>query len=50
MPSRSWKFRIDDIIEAIDKIGRYTNGIDFDGKGKIRNSKSPKFVPGYEKY
>ena len=30
MPSRSWKFRIDDIIEAIDKIGRYTNGIDFD--------------------
>ena len=30
MPSRSWKFRIDDIIEAIDKIGRYTNGIDFE--------------------
>ena len=30
MPSRSWKFRIDDIIEAIDKIERYTRGIDFD--------------------
>jgi len=30
MPSRSWKFRIDDIIEAIDKIERYTSGIDFD--------------------
>ena len=30
MPSISWKFRIDDIIEAIDKIERYTRGIDFD--------------------
>ena len=30
MPYRSWKFRIDDIIEAIDKIERYTRGIDFD--------------------
>ena len=30
MPSRSWKFRIDDIIEAIGKIERYTRGIDFD--------------------
>jgi uncharacterized protein with HEPN domain len=29
MPSRSWEFRIDDIIEAIDKIERYTHGIDF---------------------
>jgi len=29
MPSRSWRFRIDDIIEAIDKIERYTHGIDF---------------------
>ena len=29
MPSRSWQFRIDDIIEAINKIERYTNGIDF---------------------
>jgi len=24
MPSRSWQFRIDDIIEAINKIERYT--------------------------
>ena len=31
MPYRSWKFRIDDILEAIDKIERYTRGIDFDG-------------------
>jgi len=29
MPSRSWQFRIDDIIEAINKIERYTHGIDF---------------------
>ena len=29
MPYRSWKFRIDDIIEAINKVERYTNGIDF---------------------
>ncbi|MCK4466879.1 MAG: DUF86 domain-containing protein [Desulfobacterales bacterium] len=29
MPYRSWKFRIDDIIEAINKIERYTRGIDF---------------------
>ena len=24
MPSRSWRFRIDDIVEAINKIERYT--------------------------
>lgn len=29
MPFRSWQFRIDDIIEAIAKIERYTNSIDF---------------------
>lgn len=29
MPSRDWQFRIDDIVEAIDKIERYTSGIDF---------------------
>ena len=29
MQSRSWQFRIDDIVEAINKIERYTNGIDF---------------------
>lgn len=29
MPSRSWQFRVDDIIEAINKIERYTHGIDF---------------------
>ena len=29
MPSRSRQFRIDDIIEAINKIERYTSGIDF---------------------
>jgi uncharacterized protein with HEPN domain len=30
MPYRDWRFRIDDIIEAINKIDRYTGGIDFD--------------------
>ena len=30
MPYRSWEFRIDDIIEAIEKIDRYTRGINFD--------------------
>ena len=29
MPYRSWQFRIDDILAAIDKIERYTHGIDF---------------------
>lgn len=29
MPFRSWQFRIDDIIEAINKIERYITGIDF---------------------
>ena len=29
MPSRSWKVRIDDILEAIGKIERYTNELDF---------------------
>ena len=29
MPSRSWQFRIDDIIEAINKIQQYTRGYDF---------------------
>ncbi len=30
MPSRSWQFRIDDIIEAINKIDRYTQGYGYD--------------------
>ncbi len=29
MPYRSWQFRIDDIVEAINKIERYIHGIDF---------------------
>ena len=29
MPYRSWRFRIDDIVEAINKIEHYTRGIDF---------------------
>jgi uncharacterized protein with HEPN domain len=29
MPSRDWHFRINDIIEAIDKIERYTKEMDF---------------------
>jgi uncharacterized protein with HEPN domain len=30
MPSRSWQFRVDDIIEAINKIERYTRGFNFE--------------------
>jgi uncharacterized protein with HEPN domain len=30
MPFRDWRFRIDDILEAIEKIERYTKGMDFD--------------------
>ena len=29
MPSRDWQLRIDDILEAIDKIERYTKGMDY---------------------
>ena len=29
MPFRGWQFRIDDIVDAINKIERYTLGIDF---------------------
>jgi len=29
MPSRTWQFRISDILESIDKIERYTAGMDF---------------------
>ena len=29
MPYRSWQFRLDDILDAIDKIERYTSGFDF---------------------
>ena len=29
MPSRNWQFRIDDILEAIDKIERYINRVDY---------------------
>lgn len=30
MPPRNWKIRIDDILESISKIRRYTRGFDFD--------------------
>ena len=30
MPYRDWQIRIDDILEAIDKIEQYTIGMDFD--------------------
>ena len=29
MPLRDWKFRIQDILDAIDKVGEYTQGMDF---------------------
>lgn len=30
MPFRSWRFRIEDIIDAINKIERYTSGLDYE--------------------
>ena len=29
MPHRDWKFRIQDILDAVDKVGEYTQGMDF---------------------
>jgi uncharacterized protein with HEPN domain len=30
MPDRDWKFRIEDILESIAKVERYTAGMTFD--------------------
>jgi uncharacterized protein with HEPN domain len=30
MPPRDWAFRIQDILNSIDKIQRYISGVDFD--------------------
>ena len=30
MPFRNWHFRLDDINESIDKIERYTRGMDYE--------------------
>lgn len=30
MPSREWRFRLEDILEAIGKIERFTAGMDFE--------------------
>ncbi len=30
MPRRRWKLRVEDILEAIDKVQRYTQGLDFE--------------------
>jgi uncharacterized protein with HEPN domain len=30
MPPRNWAFRIQDILDAIDKIQRYVSGVDFE--------------------
>jgi uncharacterized protein with HEPN domain len=30
MPPRDWTFRIEDILAAIEKIGRYTEGLNFE--------------------
>ena len=30
MPSRDWRLRIQDILDCIEKISRYTEGMDFD--------------------
>ena len=29
MPLRDWKFRIQDILDAVGKVGEYTQGMDF---------------------
>jgi uncharacterized protein with HEPN domain len=29
VPLRDWKFRIQDILDAVDKVGEYTQGMDF---------------------
>lgn len=31
MPRRDWRLRLLDIIESFEKIGRYTEGLDFEG-------------------
>ena len=31
MSFRDWQFRVNDILEAIDKIERYTQDMDFSG-------------------
>ena len=31
MPPRSWRFRVDDILKAIDAVEVYTEGLDGDG-------------------
>jgi len=31
VPPRDWKFRIQDILEAIDRINRYTQDMDYSG-------------------
>ena len=31
MSHRSWKFRFEDIIEALDRIFRYVKDLDYDG-------------------
>lgn len=31
VPPRSWKLRIADILEAIERTDRYTSGMDFEG-------------------
>jgi len=31
MPPREWQMRVRDILDCIAKIGRYTNGMTFEG-------------------
>src|SRR6476469_3643511 len=33
MPPRNWRMRIEDILQATDRIGRYTSGLSFEDYG-----------------
>ncbi|MCA1794895.1 MAG: DUF86 domain-containing protein [Desulfotignum sp.] len=38
MSHRDWKFRLDDIVEALDRIFEYVQGMDYDSWGKDRKT------------
>jgi uncharacterized protein with HEPN domain len=35
---RDWRFRLDDIVEALDRIFEYVQGMDYDSWGKDRKT------------
>jgi uncharacterized protein with HEPN domain len=44
MPPRDWDFRIQDILDAIAKIRRYTSDIDFDTFENDKEIMMPSFT------